>query len=47
MHLNHYRNLQNKLAILKLVLHSTQQVIEGKVTEQKDVFLQIEKKFFH
>jgi len=50
MNLNHeiknYRNLQNNLAILKLVLHSIEQVKEGKVTEQKDVFLQIENKFF-
>jgi len=41
-----YENLQNSLAMLKLILHSERQVREGKVTEQKDVFAKIEKKFF-
>jgi len=42
-----YENLQNSLAMLKLILHSERQVREGKVTEQKDVFADIEKKFFN
>ncbi len=41
-----YENLQNSLAMLKLILHSERQVREGKTTEQKEVFAQIEKKFF-
>ncbi len=41
-----YENLQNSLAMLKLILHSERQVREGKVTEQKDVFADMEKKFF-
>lgn len=41
-----YENLQNSLAMLKLILHSERQVSEGKVTEQKDVFNQMEKQFF-
>ena len=41
-----YENLQNSLAMLKLILHSERQVREGKVTEQKDVFTDMEKKFF-
>jgi len=41
-----YENLQNSLAMLKLILHSERQVREGKVTEQKDVFDDMEKKFF-
>jgi len=41
-----YENLQNSLAMLKLILHSESQVKEGKVTEQKKVFADIEKKFF-
>ena len=41
-----YENLQNSLAMLKLILHSERQVREGKVTEQKEVFSQMEKKFF-
>jgi len=41
-----YENLQNSLAMLKLILHSERQVREGKVTEQKDVFSDMEKKFF-
>ena len=42
-----YENLQNSLAMLKLILHSERQVREGKVTEQKDVFADMEKKFFN
>jgi len=42
-----YENLQNSLAMLKLILHSERQVREGKVTEQKEVFSQMEKKFFN
>jgi len=41
-----YENLQNSLAMLKLILHSEHQIREGKVTEQKKVFDSIEKKFF-
>jgi len=41
-----YENLQNSLAMLKLILHSERQVREGKVTEQKKVFTNMEKKFF-
>jgi len=41
-----YENLQNSLAMLKLILHSERQVREGKVTEQKEVFADMEKKFF-
>ncbi len=41
-----YENLQNSLAMLKLILHSERQVREGKVREQKEVFDSIEKKCF-
>ncbi len=41
-----YENMQNALAMLKLILHSERQIDEGKLIEQKDVFAQMEKKFF-
>jgi len=41
-----YENLQNSLALLKMINHSERQIREGKVTEQKKVFDTIEKKYF-
>ena len=41
-----YENLQNSLALLKMIIHSERQIREGKVTEQKEVFNNIEKKYF-
>ena len=41
-----YENLQNSLALLKLIIHSERQIREGKVTEQEDVFDKMEKKYF-
>ena len=41
-----YENLQNSLALLKLIIHSERQIREGKVTEQEEVFDHIEKKYF-
>lgn len=41
-----YENLQNSLALLKMINHSERQIREGKVTEQKEVFDTIEKKYF-
>ena len=33
-----YENLQNTLALLKMIIHSERQIREGKVTGQKEVF---------
>ena len=41
-----YENLQNTLAMLKMIIHSERQIREGKVTGQKEVFDKIEKKYF-
>ena len=41
-----YENLQNSLALLKMINHSERQIREGKVTKQKEVFDNIEKKYF-
>jgi len=41
-----YENLQNSLALLKMINHSERQIREGKVTEQEKVFDAIEKKYF-
>ena len=41
-----YENLQNSLALLKMINHSERQIREGKVTTQEDVFDNIEKKYF-
>ena len=41
-----YENLQNTLAMLKMIIHSERQIREGKVTGQKEVFDNIEKKYF-
>lgn len=41
-----YENLQNSLALLKMINHSERQIREGKVTEQKEVFDAMEKKYF-
>jgi len=41
-----YENLQNTLALLKMIIHSERQIREGKVTGQKEVFDNIEKKYF-
>jgi len=41
-----YENLQNSLALLKMINHSERQIREGKVTKQKEVFDSIEKKYF-
>ena len=41
-----YENLQNTLAMLKMIIHSERQIREGKVTGQKEVFDHIEKKYF-
>jgi len=41
-----YENLQNSLALLKMINHSEKQIREGKVTAQKEVFDTIEKKYF-
>jgi len=41
-----YENLQNSLALLKMINHSERHIREGKVTKQKEVFDTIEKKYF-
>jgi len=41
-----YEELQNSLALLKMINHSERQIREGKVTAQKEVFDTIEKKYF-
>jgi len=41
-----YEELQNSLALLKMINHSERQIREGKVTAQKKVFDTIEKKYF-
>jgi len=41
-----YENLQNSLALLKMINHSERQIREGKVTAQEKVFDAIEKKYF-
>jgi len=41
-----YENLQNSLALLKMINHSERQIREGKMTKQKEVFDNIEKKYF-
>ncbi len=41
-----YENLQNSLAMLKMIIQSERQIREGKVTEQEEVFNKIEKKYF-
>jgi len=42
-----YENLQNSLALLKMINHSERQIREGKVIEQEEVFDNIEKKYFN
>jgi len=41
-----YEELQNSLALLKMINHSERQIRDGKVTAQKEVFDTIEKKYF-
>ena len=41
-----YENLQNSLALLKMINHSERQIREKKVTVQKEVFDTLEKKYF-
>jgi len=41
-----YEELQNSLALLKMINHSERQIREGKVTKQKEVFGNMEKKYF-
>ncbi len=41
-----YENLQNSLALLKMLLHSEQQVRKGKTIDQSTVFEQMENKYF-
>jgi len=41
-----YENLQNSLALLKMINHSERQIREAKVTEQDEVFKHIEQKYF-
>jgi len=41
-----YEDLQNSLALLKMINHSERQIREGKVTAQKEMFDTIEKKYF-
>lgn len=41
-----YENLQNSLALLKMIIHSERQIREGKTTNQEEVFDNIEKKYF-
>ena len=41
-----YENLQNSLAILKMINHSERQIRAGKVTKQEKVFDAIEEKYF-
>ena len=41
-----YENLQNSLALLKMIIKSERQVREGKVSRQTEVFDRIEEKFF-
>lgn len=41
-----YEELQNSLALLKMINHSERQIREGKVTEQEEVFNHIENKYF-
>ena len=42
-----YENLQNSLAMLKMVIQSERQIREGKIQKQEAVFDQIEKKYFN
>ena len=37
---------RNKIALLKLIMHSEKQILENKTTEQKHIFKFIENKFF-
>jgi len=41
-----YENLQNSLAMLKMILKSERQIREGKIMDQESVFEQMEKKYF-
>jgi len=41
-----YEELQNSLALLKMINHGERQIREGKITTQEDVFNDIEKKYF-
>jgi len=41
-----YENFQNSLALLKMLLHSEQQIREGKTIDQSTVFEQMENKYF-
>ena len=41
-----YENLQNSLALLKMINHSERQIREGKVRGQEEVFGSMEKKYF-
>ncbi len=41
-----YEELQNNLAMLKMIIKSERQIREGKVTAQEDVFEKMEKKYF-
>jgi len=41
-----YENLQNSLALLKMINHSERHIREGKAVTQKEVFDTIEKKYF-
>ena len=40
-------SLQNKFAILMMIIHSKRQIREGKVTGQKQLFNSIEKRYFN
>ena len=39
-------SLQNKLAMLMMIIYSKHQIREGKVTRQKQLFNSIEKRYF-
>ncbi|AKF25163.1 prevent-host-death protein [Sulfurovum lithotrophicum] len=41
-----YENLQNSLALLKMIIKSERQIREGKLIRQAEVFDQIEEKYF-
>jgi len=38
--------MKNNLYLLQLIEHSEKQIAQGKITEQKNVFANIEKKYF-
>lgn len=42
-----YENMQNSLSLLKLIIQSENDIENNNVTEQDDMFVNLEKKLFH